>query len=82
MRARIFVIVDRSGYVDTRKTTGFELKAGQRAIPVNLSVPDEVFSPPLLPDVNVNIAIASEIVSQDFTAEVPAALPAEIVDEG
>lgn len=73
MKDRIFIVINKDGYVQTYKREGFNLAAGQKAFTLDLEVPDEAFKKPPMP--RVTMKIPTEALTHVFDVEVDGTLP-------
>lgn len=73
MKDRVYLIITRHGFDRAVKSGNVQLKSGERMLPVDLEVPDAVFSPPTLPTIRLAIpdtaALAQVVVLEEHTAD-------------
>lgn len=73
MKDSIFLIMNSGGVVKMLKSNNFNLAAGERAVQVEVIVPDEFFQPPVVGKIKLEVpreALAAEVtVEAGFTPQ-------------
>lgn len=58
MKTELYLVFDQWGYVKAFKTEKVSLNAGQRAIRLQVTIPDEAFSPAGVPTLSADVPLA------------------------
>ena len=57
MTTKLYLVFDKYGFVGAKKTHNFNLRAGERAASLTMTIPDEAFSPDPLLRFNADVPI-------------------------